>query len=278
MLGHRLVRSLGEPFDVWSTERSGAGGRDRVWGDLDVRICGAVESALDAVAPDAVINCIGIVKQRPEAQDPEVCSEINALFPHRLAGLCGRRGIRLVHISTDCVFSGAKGGYVESDEPDADDLYGRSKAIGEVDYPHAVTLRTSIIGPELGHGLGLVAWFLRQDAPVRGYTHARFSGLSTHELTRVVSRVLLDHPGMRGVWHVSGDPIDKCSLLLMLREAFGRSTPIIPCGALRIDRTLDRTRFQTATGYRPPPWDAMVREMALDGQPTPMEALIDSYR
>lgn len=279
MLGHRLARSLGEPFEVWSTVRGEGDESRRVFGGVIASDLDSIDRALNRVEPEAVVNCIGIVKQRPEGKDPDACTEVNALLPHRLAAITKRAGARLVHISTDCVFSGKKGGYTEYDPCDAEDVYGRTKALGEVDYPHAVTLRTSIIGRELSGGLGLVEWFLRQDQPVRGYTEAWFSGLTTHELTRVIARVLLDHPGMRGVWQVSSEPIDKCSLLLLLREAFGLSTPIMPCPEPAIDRTLDSTRFRRATGYRPPTWPEMVREMAEDATiSVPMEAMSDSQR
>jgi dTDP-4-dehydrorhamnose reductase len=166
-----------------------------------------------------------------------------------------------VHISTDCVFSGAKGMYVESDFPDADDLYGRSKYLGEVDYPHAVTLRTSIIGHELDGARSLLCWFLAQGGSVRGFTKAVFSGLPTVELARVVRDFVLPHPELHGLYHVSAAPINKYDLLKLVAQAYGKSIEITPHDQLVIDRSLDSTRFKAATGYAPPSWPELVRTM-----------------
>jgi dTDP-4-dehydrorhamnose reductase len=201
------------------------------------------------------------VKQLAEADDPLTALPINSMLPHRLARLCELAGARLVHISTDCVFSGAKGMYVESDFPDADDLYGRSKYLGEVDYPHAVTLRTSIIGHELDGARSLLCWFLAQGGPVRGFTKAVFSGLPTVELARVVRDFVLPHPELHGLYHVSAAPINKYDLLKLVAQAYGKDIEITPHDQLVIDRSLDSTRFKAATGYAPPSWPELVRTM-----------------
>jgi dTDP-4-dehydrorhamnose reductase len=159
------------------------------------------------------------------------------------------------------VFRGTIGNYTEAMTPDAEDLYGRSKLLGEVDYPHAVTLRTSIIGRELGTSHGLVEWFLGAAGPVRGFTRAIFSGLPTDELVRVIARHVLPRPELSGVWHLSSDPISKYDLLLLLREAYGRTIGIEPDAELVLDRSLDSSRFRGATGYTPPAWPALIRSM-----------------
>jgi dTDP-4-dehydrorhamnose reductase len=216
---------------------------------------------LATVRPQVVINGVGIVKQLAEADDALLTLPINALLPHRLARLCDVAGARLVHISTDCVFSGTKGNYVESDPPDAQDLYGRSKLLGEVNYPNAVTLRTSIIGHELAVGHGLVGWFLAQQKSVKGYRRAVFSGLPTCELARVIRDFVLPRPELRGVYHLSAAPINKFDLLTLVGRTYGKDIEIVADDAVRIDRSLDSSRFRANTGYMPDDWSKLVSRM-----------------
>jgi len=215
----------------------------------------------DSVKPDFVVNCVGIVKQLPQSNDPLAVLPINSLLPHRLARLCEIVGARLVHLSSDCVFSGKKGSYLESGVPDATDLYGRSKLLGEVDYPHAITLRTSLIGHELQGARGLVNWFLTQEGSVRGFTKAIFSGLPTVEIARVIEEHVLPHPELHGVYHLSADPISKYDLLSTVKDVYGKQIEIIPDDSLAIDRSLDSTRFQEATGFVSKPWYELVQAM-----------------
>jgi dTDP-4-dehydrorhamnose reductase len=244
--------------------RLGADSADVIPG-IDAADFDSIIRAFEIARPDAVVNCIGIVKQRPAARDPIQSLHVNALLPHRLAALCRACGARLVHISTDCVFSGRRGAYLETDAPDAEDLYGRSKLLGEVAGPGSITLRTSIIGRELSSGLGLVDWFLAQPGPdIPGYVHARFSGLTTLALSRVVLDVVLKQPSLEGLYHVAAEPISKFDLLERLAAAFGRPVAIRPVREPRIDRTLDGTRFRQATGWTPPSWSAMIDELARD--------------
>lgn len=217
---------------------------------------------LKELRPDAVINCIGIIKQLDEAKDPLVAIPINAVFPHRVSHLCGLAGARLVHISTDCVFSGFKGNYRESDFADADDLYGRTKLLGEVTAaPHAVTLRTSIIGHELASSLSLVDWFLAQTGQTKGFTRAIFSGLPTVELADIIINTVLPRPDLHGLYHVSAAPIDKYSLLKLLAAAYGKQIEITPVDEPVIDRSLDSSRFRETTGYQPTDWPELVEKM-----------------
>jgi dTDP-4-dehydrorhamnose reductase len=272
MLGNAVLRLLSESqgYEVFGSVRSAAAMRllppesgKRIVTGVDVENQDSLAALLGRIRPDAVINCIGIVKQLQEASDPLTTLPINALLPHRLARMCDLAGARLVHVSTDCVFSGSKGMYLESDPPDAVDLYGRSKSLGEVDYPHAVTLRTSIIGHELGGSAhGLVEWFLSQKDTVKGFTRAVFSGLPTVELAAVIRDRVLPARELRGVYHVSAAPIDKHSLLNLLAQSYDHPIGIVPDGQLVIDRSLDSTRFRRATGYEPPAWPELVRRMA----------------
>lgn len=269
MLGHAAIEVLAEDFDVVASVRDPQLARNHgVLADLrsfDARR-DSVADLLEEVRPDAVLNAIGLVKQLPEGQSPAAAIRLNALFPHEVAQACDARGCRLVHVSTDCVFSGALAAparYRECDVPDARDVYGRSKLLGEVTAAPHITLRTSIVGRELERASGLMEWFARQaGGRVDGYTQARFSGFTTRELSRLVGRVLLDHTDLTGLWHVAADPIDKYALLLRMREVLGIDCEVTPRDEPVINRALDASRFEQATGYRAPNWDDMLEEYA----------------
>lgn len=270
MLGNAMFRVLSKSPDleVFGTAR-GEQSRNYFPADLAARIIVGVDvenhdslvMAFATVRPDVVVNCIGLVKQLADANNPLHAVPVNTLLPHRLAALCDATHARLVHISTDCVFSGAHGNYVEADFPDADDLYGRSKLLGEVDYPHAITLRTSIIGHELSGNRSLINWFLAQQGSVRGFTRAIFSGLPTVELATVVRDVILPRRELRGLYHVSTEPINKFDLLQLVARTYEKHIDIIPSESLVIDRSLNSDRFREATGYVPPGWPALVQRM-----------------
>lgn len=231
---------------------------------IDVLDVGQLAAHVERIKPTVVINAVGMVKQLTGAKDPVACIELNALLPHRLAALCEQVGARLVQISTDCVFSGLKGGYTELDLPDPQDLYGRSKLLGEVDLPHALTLRTSIIGHELdaAHSHSLIGWFLNQQGSARGFSRAVFSGLPTVELAQVIRDHVLPRPLLHGVYHVASEPINKFDLLTLVAQAYGKTIELQPCDELVIDRSLVAKRFSEATGYVAPPWPELVARMA----------------
>jgi dTDP-4-dehydrorhamnose reductase len=272
MLGHKLVQQLQTELEVYATVRGSAGqlepygffDRKRIVEGVDAAAFDSVIRAVGAVKPDAIVNCIGVIKQLPTAKDPLISIEINSLFPHRLAALGRAAGVRVIHISTDCVFSGNRGMYKESDQSDAEDLYGRSKFLGEISGDGSLTLRTSIIGRELRGSTGLVEWFLAQRGNVHGYTRAIYTGLTTTELARVIKHVLQEHPSLSGLYQVASAPINKYDLLHLLRDAYGLDTKIEPFDAVKIDRSLDGSRFRSATDYRVPSWPEMVREMAAE--------------
>jgi len=270
MLGNAMFRVLSENPDlaVYGTARnenfrryfSDDLGRQIVAG-VDVENHDSLVKTFVAVKPDVVVNCIGIVKQLADANDPLQAVPINTLLPHRLAVLCQATGARLVHISTDCVFSGAKGNYLESDFPDGSDLYGRSKLLGEVDYPNAITLRTSIVGHELSGQRSLLGWFLAQQGSVKGFTQAIFTGFPTVELARVVSDYVLPRPDLHGLYHVATRPINKFDLLKLVAKTYGKDIEIIPSDEWVIDLSLNANRFMDATGYVPPEWPDLVQRM-----------------
>jgi dTDP-4-dehydrorhamnose reductase len=270
MLGSMAYRLMSEnrALEVHATARSADAralfappAHNNIIVGVDATDPDALAALLRDTRPDVVVNCIGVVKQLASANDPLTTIPLNAILPHRLARLCALADARLIHISTDCVFSGSRGNYRETDVPDAEDLYGRSKLLGEVDYPNAITLRTSIIGPEARSSNGLVAWFLSQKGEVSGYARAVFSGLTTDELTRLIVEHVIPRPELHGTYHVSSAPIDKYRLLSLIKDVYRRETPIVRDEKVVIDRSLDSTRFRELTGYVPPDWPAMVRRM-----------------
>jgi dTDP-4-dehydrorhamnose reductase len=221
----------------------------------------ALAALFERLRPQLVINCVGLIKQFAESDDPLLALPINAMLPHRLSRYCGMVGARLVHFSTDCVFSGKRGGYRESDVSDAEDLYGKSKFIGEVFDVHALTLRTSIIGHELASQHGLIDWFLHQQESIRGYRRAVFSGLPTVEISRIVRDVVIAQESLSGVYHVASTPITKHDLLELVAREYGKVIRIEPDDAIVIDRSLVADRFRAATGYVAPDWPELVRRM-----------------
>lgn len=228
---------------------------------VDVESFDSLVAVFSKVRPDFVINCVGVVKQHSTSIDVLKVIPINSIFPHRLANLCSASGARLVHISTDCVFSGIKGMYKEEDISDANDLYGRSKFLGELDYPHAITLRTSIIGHELEGARSLVDWFLSQFGSINGFTKAIFSGLPTVEIARIIRDYVMPNPHMHGVYHVSADPISKYDLLRLVASSYGKIIDIRKDDSFVINRSLDSSRFRDETGYQPKPWLNLVDSM-----------------
>ena len=270
MLGNAMLRVMAETgeHDVLGTARSASALRhfepalaNHILTGLDVEHFDALVGVFQEVRPDVVVNCIGLVKQLSEADDPLQALPINSLLPHRLARLCALVGARLVHVSTDCVFNGAKGNYRESDFSDAEDLYGRSKFLGEVAFSHTITLRTSIIGHELSGTHGLVGWFLAQSGQVKGYRRAVFSGLPTAELARIVRDVVLPRPTLSGLFHVAAAPINKYELLKLVAAAYALPIEIEADDRLVIDRSLNADRFREATGYVAASWPDLIARM-----------------
>lgn len=271
MLGHTLYRLFSATagltaFGSIRNERSLALFDQKLRGNLIAGVDAADINSLIGIfaetAPDVVVNCVGVIKQLKSAKDPLYTIPINALLPHTLARLCQAAGARLIHLSTDCVFRGDKGMYLESDPPDATDLYGRSKLLGEVDYANAITLRTSIIGHELGESKnGLVEWFLSQQGSAKGYTQAVFSGFPTVEIGNVIVNYVLPDTGLHGLYHVASQPINKHDLLQLVARIYGKEITLSEDDTLRINRSLDASRFNAATGYTPPTWVELVMRM-----------------
>lgn len=211
--------------------------------------------------PAVIVNCVGLIKQRAEADDPLATLPVNSLFPHRLARVASLANARVIHFSTDCVFSGKAGGYVESDFADAYDLYGRSKLLGELHESHCFTVRTSIIGHELDSSRSLIGWFLSQSGSTKGFRRAIFSGLPTVELAKIVRDYILPNPQLSGLWHVSADPINKYELLRLVADIYKKDIEIVADDDFVIDRSLNSDRFRKATGYSPPDWRQLIQSM-----------------
>lgn len=271
MLGHVLFGELTkrEELDVWGTVRDGGRAseffpeetRERLVSGVFAEDLDSVRSAISQVEPDVIVIAVGLIRQRPEAQDAKLLHALNVEFPRRLAEIVRGTSIRLVQISTDCVFDGKEGNYTETSIPSPTDDYGTTKLEGELIEDGNLTLRTSFIGHELGTRYGLVEWFLSQHQAIDGYTHAIYSGLPTVEFANILANHVLPDTTLRGLYHVSSDPIPKYDLLNLVAEVYGKDIEIRERDDVRIDRSLDSSAFRDATGYHPPGWKALVRRM-----------------
>jgi dTDP-4-dehydrorhamnose reductase len=287
MLGHKLCQLLPEQgFEVWGTLRrptdfSSLFARVQLMNGVEVLNEASLSGAIEQAQPDVIVNCVGIIKQKREAENRYLSVAINSWLPHQLSRLCAEAGQRLIHISTDCVFSGTKGNYRESDLSDATDLYGKSKFLGETDdsEPAAITLRTSIIGRELGDpGTGLLEWFLAQQGAgqAQGFALAIFSGFTTHELANVIGLVIRDFPRLHGLYQIASTPISKYELLRLIGDVYDLPIEVERNEVFQCDRSLLADRFHAATGYAPPDWPTMIKRMHAD--PTAYSSLKQSLR
>jgi dTDP-4-dehydrorhamnose reductase len=272
MIGSEVLRWLKRhsSCEVWGLLRDSAllkyfslAQQETIITGVDMLDESALSSTLDRVRPDVLINCAGLIKQKDTADDPLVVLPINAMLPHSLAVFCASRNIRLLQISTDCVFSGRKGMYTETDPSDAEYLYGKSKYIGELhNHKFALTLRVSTIGHELNSRYALLDWFLsRQDTAIIGYRRSIFSGITVTELARVICEVVLPNSSLYGLYHLSSAPISKFELLRLVAAQYGKAIEVLPNDELVINRSLDSSKFFQATGYRAPSWESMLRLM-----------------
>ncbi|MDI1241486.1 MAG: SDR family oxidoreductase [bacterium] len=275
MLGHKLVQRFQTSFDTFCTIRKGFSTvaplgifeREQVFENVDVEDFESVKKIIDQLKPDVVVNAVGIIKQIAESNNVVQTLRVNSIFPNLLAELAKELDFRFITIGTDCAFLGDRGGYRESDPPDALDLYGRSKQYGEVVGPNCLSLRTSIIGRELGTAHSLVDWFLSRSGKVHGYSKAIFSGFPTTVLSDIIADVITNHPALSGLFHVSSEPIDKFSLLSLIKERSSFDIEIEVDDVFSIDRSLDSSRFRQITGFAPLPWPEMIDRMLSD--PTP---------
>lgn len=273
MLGHKLCQVLAPAFDVSGTvkgEHADASNypplaESEIITSVNALEISTVERTLENVGPDVLVNCIGIIKSRKEANNRLLSVWVNSLFPHQLYQVCSRKGVRLIHISTDCVFSGRRGNYREEDPSDAEDIYGKTKYLGEVNEQGALTVRTSLVGRELSGSTSLVEWFLsNRGGNVNGFTNAIFSGFPTLHFSRIIGDIIVNHPNLSGLYHISSDPISKFELLKLIDEKMGLDIDIAEYPDFRCDRSLDSSVYRAETGFAPPPWEKMVDEFADD--------------
>ncbi len=272
MLGHQLCRVLSRRMELWGTVQGQPPDyaeyqllpQDHLIGGVDALKIDKIEEVIDQIKPQAVVNAVGIVKQRDEAKQAIPSIQINALFPHLLAEVCRQKETRLVHISTDCVFSGLKGQYTEADMPDPVDLYGRTKFLGEINQPGSLTLRTSIVGWELAGRSSLLEWFAAQRGrSIKGYQYAIFTGFPSSVLAMLIGDLIETRPDLHGLHHVASRPISKFDLLVDLRDALGwKDIQIEPDTQFHCDRSLVGTRFERMTGWQPPSWQMMIAALA----------------
>ena len=222
------------------------------------------QSALDAIKlfkPNFCINCLGLIKQKNDSKNYLKSIHINSLIPHLLSQYCRENNSKLIHISTDCVYSGRKGNYSEEDIPDPLDFYGRSKLLGEVSNSNALTIRTSIIGPELNTSKGLFEWFRSCDEVVYGYSNAWFSGFPTVELSRIIFEFIIKKNIKNDIYNLSSKPINKFTLLNLINDAYGLNKKILKEENIKIDRTLDCSKFIAETKFVKEEWEVMIDRM-----------------
>ncbi len=278
MLGHKLVQTFSPRFETWTTlrrDRSRYAGfgflnPDRIIEDVDAESDRSIASAIEIARPNVIINAIGLVKQLPSSKSVIRTLTVNSIFPHKLVEIAEKIGARLITISTDCVFNGRRGMYTEDDVSDAEDVYGKSKNLGEVLRPKCLTIRTSIIGREIGPAHSLVEWFLsNRGGRVKGFTKAIYSGFPTIVFAGILSDLVENHTELEGLYHISSEPINKFDLLCLIRDAYEIDVEIEPSDELCIDRSLDSQKFRKAAGFTPMKWKDMVAAMA--GDPTPYE-------
>jgi dTDP-4-dehydrorhamnose reductase len=276
MLGHKMLQAATAAFpETWATLRGrvadypvdgiAAFRSERMIEGCDAMDLAGVDALLQRIRPDVVVNCVGVIKQRAAAHDALPSITINALLPHRLAATLSAWNGRLVHLSTDCVFDGRTGGYTETDLTSAEDLYGRTKALGEVVTPNAITLRTSIIGRELREHHSLLDWTLSQNhRTIKGFRQAWWSGVTTNHLADLIVRLITSHSGLSGLYQVSSGRISKYDLLHLIRASFRLDIEILPDDSYVLDRSMDGTALAAAIGYQCPPLATLIDEMAAD--------------
>jgi dTDP-4-dehydrorhamnose reductase len=278
MLGHKLVQVLSRNLEVYYSVHGEFAPlakydffkNELAIEDIDANDFSSVRRAIEACAPDVVINAIGVIKQRTSSADVINTLTINSVFPHLLADLSASLGCRLITISTDCVFAGTRGLYSEDDVPDALDLYGQSKHWGEINSANSLTIRTSIIGRELRHSDSLLEWFIsRRGGAADGYSRVVFSGFPTLVFADILMDIIEKHRGLSGVFHVSSSPISKFELLSKINAKLGLSITVNEFAGVVFDRSLDSTKFRNATGFNPPTWDEMIERLRND--PTPYD-------
>lgn len=219
-----------------------------------------IQQAIYDIKPHVVFNCIGVIKQKKAAEQYPETIAINSLLPHKIANYCSEVNAKLIHFSTDCVFDGSEGNYTEKNLPNAIDLYGKSKHLGEISYGGHLTLRTSIIGHELGTNYSLIDWFLSQHNEVQGYSSAIFSGLPTVTVARFCHKYAMSSE-LKGLYHLSSKPIDKYALLQLVSHQYLHRIKIKNNASVVVNRSLNSEKLYIKTGFIAAPWPNLIKEM-----------------
>ena len=269
MLGHNLFETFSEnkKFETFGIIRKTfpvnvfKENAERIKSISDAREIEEIKDLLKEVSPEVIINCIGLIKQKENLPSIAESIQLNSLFPHLLQLASQEVGSKLIHFSTDCVFSGKKGSYKEEDLPDSVDLYGLSKRLGEIDSNGALTLRTSIIGHEIMSNVSLLDWFLNQKDSIKGYKKAIFSGLTTIEISKILQKMILNNFSLSGIYHLSVNPISKYDLLKLVAKIYKKNIVILEDTEVKIDRSLDSSKFLAITGYNPPSWETLIKDL-----------------
>ena len=270
MLGHMLFNyfSAKDGFETIGLARKSVNGfknKKNIIKEENLTNPDIIYSLIDKLRPNLVINCVGMIKQNPNISNIEESFYINSFFPKILSQICKLKKVRFITFSTDCVFSGKKGFYKEDDLVDIHDLYGQSKYLGEVnDSENTLTLRTSIIGKELNTKRGLLEWLISQsklNKKVYGFKNVIFSGFPTIEVARIIHKYIIPNDELKGIYHLSSDPIDKYSLLNLIKRFYSLDIEILEEYDNVIDRSLDSSKFRFETGFIPYNWEYLVQRM-----------------
>ena len=269
MLGHRLWIELAKIHEVVATVRTSCNKINLPYiAKVDALNFQSIEKAIFEYRPDIVINCIGIIKQIDDSKSHLTSIEINSLLPHKIAEICKKISSRMIHFGTDCVFDGKKGMYLDSDKSNADDLYGRCKFLGEIDYAdHVFTIRTSIIGKGIYPNGSLIDWFLDQKGKtIKGFKNAIFSGFPAKTISEIIEKHIIPYPELSGTFNISSDPISKFDLLSLVKKLYQADIGIVPDEDFKVDRSLDSTRFRKLTNFTPSPWESMIGDLNIDNE------------
>lgn len=274
LIGNRLTRQLRQNADVYASTRTSLVEMPMlenilepnkwIFG-LDATDFQFLESEIKRLKPDVIVNCLGVVKHQINPKNAEATILLNSVLPWRLSGIAEKYDFKLIHLSTDCVFSGETGNYKESSSPDAVDLYGRSKILGELNNAHVLTIRTSFVGREIKTFANLFEWVQRcQTTRITGYKRAIYSGLTTQAISEVIEKLIFDFSALTGLWHVSSEPISKYDLICMLNNSLNLKLDIESSEEFFCDRSLDSTAFASKTSLAIPNWITMVERYVLE--------------
>ena len=274
LIGNRLVRHLRENADVYASTRTDRGQIPVLEHILDpnkwifrfnATDFQLLESEIGRLRPKVIVNCLGIVKQHISASDTETTILLNSALPNRLSSLAVKYEFKLIHLSTDCVFSGNTGNYIESATPDPVDLYGRSKTLGELNNSQDLTLRTSFVGREIKSFTNLFEWVRKnQNTKIVGYKKAIYSGLTTQVTSEIIERLIFDFSTLTGLWHLASEPISKFDLIQKLSDSLNLRLDIEVDEEFICDRSLNPGALTAMTGVVAPDWPTMLERYVLE--------------